>query len=83
MSGRPPPYPGTPLWAEGFGTICLIVFLLFFIVLFTVGPHGGRGGWSIGIFRSFVRSFGSARPHFEALQLDFSTPLQTFDVGMP
>jgi hypothetical protein len=38
----PPPYPGTPRWVKVFGTIALVVVLLFVILLFTRGP-GGHG----------------------------------------
>jgi hypothetical protein len=33
---------GTPRWVKVFGTIFLVVALLFFIMMFTRGP-GGRG----------------------------------------
>ena len=36
----PPPYPGTPRWVKVSGIALLIVVLLFFILLFTRGPHG-------------------------------------------
>ncbi|MDQ3949956.1 MAG: hypothetical protein M3282_06395 [Gemmatimonadota bacterium] len=46
----PPPYPdsssdtgGTPRWVKVFGTIFLVVVLLFVILMFTRGP-GGRHG---------------------------------------
>lgn len=34
---------GTPRWVKVFGIIFFIVVLLFFIVLFTRGPHRGPG----------------------------------------
>jgi hypothetical protein len=37
-----PPYPGTPRWVNVFGTIALVVVLLFVILMFTRGP-GGHG----------------------------------------
>jgi hypothetical protein len=39
---EPPPYPGVPRWVKVFGTIVLVVVLLFVIVLVTRGP-GGHG----------------------------------------
>lgn len=33
---------GTPLWAKVFGIIFLVVVLVFFILLFTRGPHRGH-----------------------------------------
>jgi hypothetical protein len=33
----------TPRWVKAFGTIALIVVLLFAILLFTRGPHHGPG----------------------------------------
>jgi hypothetical protein len=38
----PPPYPGTPRWVKVFGTIALVVILVFVILLVTRGP-GGHG----------------------------------------
>jgi hypothetical protein len=37
----PPPYPGTPRWAKVFGTIALVVMLLFLLALLTRGAHHG------------------------------------------
>ncbi|MBI4421970.1 MAG: hypothetical protein HY560_14190 [Gemmatimonadetes bacterium] len=37
-----PAYPGTPRWAKVFGTIALVVILLFVMLMFTRGP-GGHG----------------------------------------
>ncbi len=37
----PPPYPGTPRWAKVFGTIAVVVMLLFFLALLTRGAHHG------------------------------------------
>jgi hypothetical protein len=34
---------GTPRWVKVFGIIAFVVVLLFFIVLFTRGPHRGPG----------------------------------------
>lgn len=34
---------GTPRWVKVFGTIALVVVLLFVILLFTRGPGGGHG----------------------------------------
>jgi len=34
---------GTPRWVKVFGIIFLVVVLLFFILLFTRGPHRGPG----------------------------------------
>lgn len=46
---------GTPRWVKVFGTIILVVILLFVILLFTKGPHrpglhassGGPGGYTL------------------------------------
>jgi hypothetical protein len=40
---EPPTYPGMPRWVKVFGTIFLIVVVVFFTVLFTRGPHHGPG----------------------------------------
>jgi hypothetical protein len=41
-----PPYPGAPRWAEVFGTITLVVILLFAVLMLTRGHgrHGSPGG---------------------------------------
>ena len=36
-----PPYPGAPRWVKVFGTIALVVVVLFAALMFTRG-HGGR-----------------------------------------
>lgn len=38
-----PPYPGTPRWVKVFGTIVIVVLVLFLALLVTRGPHGGHG----------------------------------------
>jgi hypothetical protein len=38
----PQAYPGTPRWVKVFGTIVLVVILLFVVAMFTRGP-GGHG----------------------------------------
>ena len=38
---------GTPRWVKVFGIIFLAVALLFFILLFTRGPHRGPGEHSL------------------------------------
>lgn len=46
---EPPPYPGAPLWVKVFGTIVIVVVLLFVGFLVTRGPGGHHGpGMHIG-----------------------------------
>jgi hypothetical protein len=40
---EPPPYPGAPRWVKVFGTIVIVVVLLFVGLLVTRGPGGHHG----------------------------------------
>jgi len=41
MTHRDPRYPGAPRWAKVLGAVFGVVTLLFFVMLFTRGPHSG------------------------------------------
>ena len=55
MTDAPPEY-RTPLWVKVFGTILIIVVLLFLITLLTRGPHRGPGG------HGMMQGFGGHAP---------------------
>jgi hypothetical protein len=38
-----PPYPGAPRWVKVFGSIALVLVLLFVVLMFSRGPHRGHG----------------------------------------